>query len=469
MNFAVRTRLALWYFAVLMISFALFGWIADFSFRHSVETTIDDSLLADLESVHQVIAAKLPQGLGEVNDELSELSGLWAGGVILEVSDARGNWVFQSAGFGRSAHPFADSPSFFTGDLDTVQYRFATQTINVSGEAFHVVVATSTEHFDQALDRFRLLLKLASPVLIVLASLGGYWLSRRALQPVVEIIRTARSIGVQNLSSRLAVPMPRDELRWLSETLNEMLGRIDASVKRIRQFTADASHELRTPLAVMQTCAEVTLRRKRSEDEYREALIRILATSEKTTLLLENLLQLARADSGADGLTLARMDLVSCAKRAEEQGAILARAKSIHFSSDLSSAPIWVDGDPLAIERLLLILLDNAVKYTPSGGQVHMLCRAENGTSQIFIEDSGIGIGETELPHIFQRFYRADYARSKDSGGAGLGLSIAQWIAERHGGTIRAESAIGKGSLFCVELPRQTASEGVTNGRGTVS
>src|SRR6516225_109192 len=99
MNFAVRTRLALWYFAVLMISFALFGWIADFSFRHSVETTIDDSLLADLESVHQVIAAKLPQGLGEVNDELSELSGLWAGGVILEVSDARGNWVFQSAGF----------------------------------------------------------------------------------------------------------------------------------------------------------------------------------------------------------------------------------------------------------------------------------------------------------------------------------------------------------------------------------
>ena len=324
-----------------------------------------------------------------------------------------------------------------------------------------LVAETRPEHFDKALDRVRLLLKLASPELLVVASLGGYWLSRRALQPVVEIIRTARSIGVQNLSSRLAVPLPRDELRWLSETLNEMLGRIDASVKRIRQFTADASHELRTPLAVMQTCAEVTLRRKRTEDEYRESLLRILATSEKTTLLLENLLQLARADSGADGLTLSRIDLVSCAKRAEEQGAILARAKSIHFSSDLAGTPIWVDGDPSAIERLLLILLDNAVKYTPSGGQIHMLCRAENGNSQILIQDSGIGIGETELPHIFQRFYRADYARSKDSGGAGLGLSIAQWIAERHGGTIRAESALGKGSLFCVELPRQTASEGV--------
>jgi len=457
MKLPLRLRITAWYFAVLVVAFASFAWISDLGFQHSIETTVNDASRANLESIQNILLRTAPEGIARVNDELNELAGLWAGASLLEVSDANGQIIFQSPPF-KNPHG-ADNPatkdgiSFVTTNLDYLQYRIATRNVNVGGQIFHIRAAVPTEPFDQALDRFRLILKETLPFLVILASLAGYWLSGRALAPVSAIIETARGVGVQNLSSRLAVPPADDELRRLSETLNAMLARLEASVKRLTQFTADASHDLRTPIALIRTSAELSLRRPRTADEYRETLARILATSEETTHLIENLLTLARADAGASDLHFENIDLVPRLEKISEEAGILASGKGIEVTSELASGPIRVSVDPAAIERLLLIVVENAVKYTPTGGKIAMSLANGSGSARIEISDNGIGISQKDLPHIFERFYRADQARSREPGGSGLGLAIALWIVNLHGGLIEAESTLGGGSIFKISLP----------------
>jgi heavy metal sensor kinase len=457
MKLPLRARITAWYFAVLVVAFALFAWISDLGFRHSIETTVNDASRANLESVQRILVRVAPKGMEEVKEELNELGGVWADAALLEVSDADGRMLFQSERFKkpyRTLPPVSKSEiTFLTTNLDHLQHRIAMRAVEVDGHTFHVRAAVPTEPFDQALDRFRLILRGTLPVLVVLASLAGYWLSGRALAPVNAIIETARGVGVQNLSSRLAVPPANDELRRLSETLNAMLARIEASVKRLTQFTADASHDLRTPVALIRTSAELALRRPRTEDEYRETLSRILATSEETTHLIENLLTLARADAGATELHFRDIDLVPHLEKLAEEAGILAAGKGIQVSSELAAGPVWVSADPAAIERLLLIVIENAVKYTPSGGKIEMILSNGAGNTRIEIRDSGIGISDKDLPHIFERFYRADQARSRETGGSGLGLAIARWIVGLHGGLIEAQSTLGNGSLIRITLP----------------
>ena len=457
MNLPLRARITAWYFAVLVVAFALFAWISDLGFRHSIETTVNDASRANLESVQRILVRVTPKGMPEVKEELNELGGVWADAALLEVSDADGIMLFQSERFKK---PYGTLPpvskseiTFLTTNLDHLQYRIAMRAVEVDGHAFHVRVAVPTEPFDQALDRFRLILQETLPFLVVLASLAGYWLSGRALAPVNAIIKTARGVGVQNLSSRLAVPPANDELRRLSETLNAMLARLEASVKRLTQFTADASHDLRTPVALIRTSAELALRRPRTDDEYRETLSRILATSEETTHLIENLLTLARADAGATELHFRDIDLVPHLEKIAEEAGILAAGKGIQVSSELAAGPVRVSADPAAIERLLLIVIENAVKYTPSGGKIEMSLSNGAGNARIEIRDSGIGISDKDLPHIFERFYRADQARSRETGGSGLGLAIARWIVDLHGGLIEAQSTLGNGSVIRITLP----------------
>ncbi len=278
-------------------------------------------------------------------------------------------------------------------------------------------------------------------------------MSRRALAPVDEITQGAERISSRNLSSRLTVPQSRDELQHLSETLNGMLERLEAAFRRITQFTADASHELRTPVALMRTTAELSLRKPRPEAEYRGALTLILRELESTSALIENLMLLARADSGFEVLRFAPVDLSETLREACRQGRVLAQGKQISFQEQIALGPVIVEGDAHALQRVFLILLDNAVKYTPPGGSVTVSLANVNGFAVAEIRDTGIGIGEADLPHIFERFYRADKARSRERGGVGLGLSIGRWIAEAHGGVIEAESTPGQGSVFRVRLP----------------
>lgn len=456
MNVTIRTKLTALYFVVLTASFSAFVWISDVGFRRSIEVTVNDASSRNLQSLQRLLERSAPRGAAKVEKDLADLANWWPNGAVFGVADANNNWIFRSPLFLQAASPLpdaSDTPTFFTTNLDYVQYRIASQKIQADGHTYEIRAAVPTEPFDRALDNFRDIEKATVPLLIVVASLLGYWLSGKSLAPVKRIIDTAERIGVDSLSQRLEVPRPRDELRRLTEALNAMLERIDASFKRITQFTADASHDLRTPVAVIRTVAEVTLRKPRTNELYTEALAKILRTSEETTSLLENLLTLARADAGAMGLELRAIDLDIHVRKAQERAILLAGSKALDINVRTPGGPVWVRADAIAIDRLLLILLDNAIKYTPDGGFCEIELLAASDEIQILIRDSGIGIPKHELSLIFERSYRTDSARSRETGGAGLGLAIARWIAEMHGGTITAESEIGAGSLFRVSLP----------------
>lgn len=461
MNLTIRARLTLLYCVVLAASFGAFFWICDFGFRRSIEATVNDASRSNLEIVQRVVREAMPQGLPKVQKELSELSQLWANDAIFEVAGPDGQWVFRPQRFFRSQFPLADPPAdrvvFMTTNLNTnqdgEQFRIAQRRVLLDGQSFRIDAAVPTEPFDQALDDFRLTEKRFLPVLVILASLLGYWLSGRALAPVNRIIESAEKIGVRDLAHRLAVPEADDELRRLTETVNAMLGRIETSVHRIQQFTADASHDLRTPLALIRTNAELALRRPRTEEEYRETLQRILGASEETTQLIEALLTLARADMGASQLQFADVELSPLLRKAAEKGALLAFEKGLTFSEDLGEEAMLLRADAAATERLFLALLDNAVKYTPSGGGIQLRSLREGRYAVVEVEDTGIGISAQDLAHIFDRFFRADQARSREVPGSGLGLSIARWIAEAHNGSIEVKSSLGQGSLFRLRLP----------------
>jgi two-component system, OmpR family, heavy metal sensor histidine kinase CusS len=458
MTLTIRARLTLLYFVVLAASFVAFFWICDFGFRRSIEATVNDASARNLEIVQRVVHSSLPRGLPKVQKELVELSALWANGAIFEVAGPDGEWVFRSQRFLHPQAPLPEPPAsgivFLTTNLQSQQYRIAQQTVMLEGQVFRINAAVPTEPFDQALDHFRLVEKRFLPLLVILASLLGYWLSGRALAPVNRIIESAEKIGVQDLSHRLAVPKANDELRRLTETVNAMLARIEGSVHRIQQFTADASHDLRTPLSLIRTNAELALRRPRTEAEYRETLQRILGASEETTQMIEALLTLARADVGAAQLYFEPLELAPLLQKAAQKASLLALEKCLVFSESFSDERLVLHADALAMERLLLALLDNAVKYTPSAGTVEFRSLADKKFAIVEIEDSGIGISEQDLPRIFDRFFRADQARSRAVPGSGLGLSIAQWVVQAHHGTIEVSSQIGRGSLFRVHIPR---------------
>jgi heavy metal sensor kinase len=458
MNVTIRTKLTALYFVVLVASFSVFVGISDVGFRRSIEVTVNDASSRNLQSLERLLERSAPQGDGKVQKDLADLASWWPNGAVFGVADANHNWIFRSPLFLQAASPLpdaGDTPAFFTTNLNYVQYRIASQEIQTGGHTYEIRAAVPTEPFDRALDNFRDIEKETVPLLVVVASLLGYWLSGRSLASVKRIIETAERIGVDNLSQRLEVPRARDELRRLTEALNAMLERIDTSFRRITQFTADASHDLRTPVTVIRTVAEVTLRKPRTNKQYTEALAKILRTSEETTSLLENLLTLARADAGAMGMELHVIDLDSHVRKAQERAILLAGNKSLDISLRTPGGPVWVRADSVAMDRLLLILLDNAIKYTPDGGFCEIELLPADREIQILIRDSGIGIPEQELSLIFERSYRTNRARSRESGGAGLGLAIARWITEMHGGTIVAESQIGAGSLFRVSLPAQ--------------
>jgi len=235
--------------------------------------------------------------------------------------------------------------------------------------------------------------------------------------------------------------------------LNEMLDRIEGAFLRITQFTADASHELRTPVALIRTDAELALRRSRGESEYKESLRHILREAERTTVLIEELLALARSDSGRETLNLQPVDLAETVRGVLEGWRQVATIRNLQFTDNIQVGGSYVMGDEAALRRLLDILLDNAFKYTTSPGTVHLALDQNGESVVIIVQDSGVGIAEVDRSKIFERFYRVDKARSREQGGAGLGLSIAQWLAAQHGGKIEVQSTPGQGSTFRVSVP----------------
>ena len=461
----IRLRLTVWYFAVLAVVLSAFGIAAYVEMRHSIHRTVDEELQIRAEGVHQLIVRNIARGAeDDLQEGLREHTELRQGGALLQVSDEQGNWLYRSpvmidyavpklAPDSRNAVDFRAKIRTPKEDDAIMPLRIWTTRVNVAGQTFLIQSAFEMDDFYEALDHFELLLLISIPLLLVGAAAGGYWISTRALAPVDQITQTARTISAQNLSSRLVVPKTGDELQRLSETLNGMLARLEAGFKKITQFTADASHELRTPVAVMRTRAELSLRKARSPEEYREVIAEVLNELEKTSDLIEQLMFLARADSGAEMLHFEKTNVSEVLREACHQGSALAEAKQVGFEEQIPDDSMWIDGDATSLRRLFLILIDNAVKYTPSDGHVAVSLHRSNGFAVAEVRDTGIGIAENDLPNVFERFYRADKARTRESGGVGLGLSIGRWITEVHDGEIEVESIPGRGSNFQVRLP----------------
>ncbi|MBZ5658926.1 MAG: heavy metal sensor histidine kinase [Acidobacteriia bacterium] len=453
---SMRLRLAFWYSVMLALALTLFGVSSYFAMRRSIHITVDEELQARSEGVQHLIERAFRVDYTEnLEDSLREHSDLRTGGELLQVSDAQGHWLYRSEQMSQLDVPRPQSPAAKAYGLPYKDdpLRVLDRVVTAGNHSYLVQVATEMDDYNAALYRIRILLLVSIPVFLLCAAFGGYWMSRHALDPVDQIIRTAKNISVQNLSSRLEVPRTGDELQRLSETLNGMLERLETAFKKITQFTADASHELRTPVAVMRTRAELSLRRARSVEDYRDTVAQIHSELERTTELIEKLMFLARTDSGAESIPFARVDLSKIVHEVDTQGSALAEGKHVSFRENLPGHPVWVQGDEHLLRRLFLILIDNAVKYTPSEGTVEVSIMEQNGTAIGQIRDTGIGVAAADLPNIFERFYRADKARSRETGGTGLGLSIGKWIAEAHAGTIEVESAPGQGSTFQVRLP----------------
>jgi heavy metal sensor kinase len=454
-SLSIGARLTAWYSLMLALSLGLFGAFAYFAMSQSIRATVDSELRHRLQAVCDIIKDDTPQGMAAVRDEFSELVDSEGAGAILRVAYQGGSLIYSSPGIRdgiQPRHPQRVARPFVAW-IDGARFRLLRETAKVGNTDYDIEVGAATRQFDRSLERFRELLYALAPVFLILAALGGHWLSRRALSPVDQITQAARSIGAKDLSHRLAVPHTSDELERLGRTLNEMLSRLETAFQRVTQFTADASHELRTPVSVMRTNAEITLRKPRTEAEYREALSRILDESEKVSRMIEQLLFLARADSASGLLPMTRNDLAVVLENACREARVLAEAKHLSFTESLPKTPVWVQGDSPSLERLFMILLDNAVKYTATGGQIDVQLGSDDGFAVADIHDTGSGIAPEDTARVFDRFYRADRARSRESGGTGLGLAIGKWIAEAHRGGIRLESALGKGSTFQVRIP----------------
>jgi heavy metal sensor kinase len=468
-GFPIRVRLTLWYFTVLALCLLGISYAAFSAMRSNLDDAVDDEMRARTKVVRDLMEQQDKPFFGDALAEgLERHPVMRQAEDFLQIADAQGNWVYRSRlmiayGVTLPRDPYKDLV-IMTVPFPNVRLRVRTEQVPVRGEWYTVQLAEPMGEFDEALARYRQFLFVALPFVLLLATAGGYFMSRRALAPVDKIIEDARAFEVHNFSSRLAVPSTGDELQRLSETLNGMLARIEGAFRKVTQFTADASHELRTPLTIMRTRAELTLRRPRPEAEYREALQQNLSELERTSELVERLMLLARADSGTPVFRFARVDLGEILRDASAQGEMLAVQKQIDLGGQIPAEPLWVEGDASSLRRLFLILLDNAVKYTANGGAIDLTCAAASGFVTVSVRDTGIGISKDDLPNVFERFYRADKARSRESGGAGLGLAIGRWIAQAHGGVLAAESVVGQGSTFRVRLP--LAAEGNSNKKG---
>ena len=340
-------------------------------------------------------------------------------------------------------------------------YRGFLRNLSLDGQLCTVVTLQSLHAREEMLEDIRATFLWTIPLALLLASVGGYFLARKSLAPVVAMSSQAGRIGAANLHERLAVQNEKDELGHLAQSFNSLLDRLNRSFEQQRRFMADASHELRTPVAILRGEAEVALSREtRSSEEYRESLAVLHHEAERLTHIVEDLFTLTRADAGQHPLQPRDLYLEELVAECVHSARTLALAKKISLQlEDAVESPIRADESLL--RRMILNLLHNAIKYTPEGGRVTVTCRREAEEYVLSIADTGPGIPAELQPRLFERFFRADKARSRsedDGGGAGLGLSISRWIAEAHHGRLELTRSDATGSVFTAWLPADSLS-----------
>jgi heavy metal sensor kinase len=349
-------------------------------------------------------------------------------------------------------HPSAERPAFASFAGRSGHDRLLSRVVPGPDGPLILQVAAPLAADYQELGELLAVLLLAGPLALALALGGGYLLARRALAPVDRMAAEADQITATRLNHRLEVANPDDELGRLGATLNGMIARLERSFEEVRRFTADAAHELRTPLCVMRNVAEVALRTPREPEQYRRVLGDVLEEVERLTRLAEQLLFLCREDAGLVPLAIGEIRLDDLMRETAEHIGVVAEAKGVALECDDSELCL-VRGDTDRLRRLLFNLLDNAVKFTLPGGAVRVGLKRSNGQALLVVTDTGPGIPEEHLPRIFDRFYRVDPARGRETDGTGLGLAICRSIAEAHAGHLTIESDLGHGTRATLTLP----------------
>jgi heavy metal sensor kinase len=450
-NLSIRFRLTLWYSTVLLAALVLFAVAMSVALEHQLMAGLDTRLAQRVDGLRTVAVEGVTEHMTRqvLQEELVEFTQEVPEGTLTGLADPNGLLLPPPAVIAEQV--WSARPAYSTVRWSARNYRVLATRFESGGTDYRVLVAASVSEVETVLQQFRVLLFWLAPAVLAASWLGGYWISRRALRPVDEITRVAKSVSLQNLSARLAVPRTGDELQRMSETWNEVLQRLEASVLRMRQFTADASHELRTPLALISGTAELALRRERSPEEYRQALEAIYSEAGGMTELTESLLSLARTDNGAT-MPLEPVDAAIVAREVTRECDPVALKKGITLAARAAPDSVTVTPNAPALRRLLMILVDNALKFTPSGGQVTVSAVAIHDGVRLSVDDTGDGIAPEALPHVFERFFQADPSRT--GFGAGLGLSIAQAIAQAHGSEITVDSRLGGGSRFELVLKR---------------
>jgi heavy metal sensor kinase len=457
-NLPIRLKLTLWYTSITCLTFLAAALAIYFTIRISIQRNTDRELVQRLEGI-RVFLQKRDSKTEHLSQKLQEHGGVRLNGDPFQLADQNGHWVYRPPSVlslnipAELPRPGSVGYRLFTLDSQGKKFRILSGTVRTPDNSYGVQIVSNVTPIYDILSRILWVSLGGIPFIFVVAGVGGYWLSRRAMQPVLHITQTAKSIGERNLEERLDVSSAHDELRELSETLNDMLRRLEAAFKRITRFTADASHELRTPVAIIRTTAEFILQKERSVPEYQQLVGQILVESEATTEMIEGLLTLARADSQRSSGNFSDTDLWTLSAEVVQSVKPLADTKrlALEILPVDKPAPVWAKRSDL--KKLIVILLDNAIKYTPEDGRIEVRVARFADQSFLEVKDTGVGIAEEDIPHIFERFYRVDKGRSRDAGGTGLGLSIAQAIAEDHSAHIVVRRRTNGGSSFRILFP----------------
>jgi heavy metal sensor kinase len=441
--------LTVWYLVAIAVLLAVFGVGAYVLLSKNLYRNLDESLRARVTELEGSIKVKDRQVSFE--QRFNELVMIYdADGALLQrlgpnIRFPNFEATVQQALFGQSSFLSATT----TEGLDV---RLYAAPFNVDSHTrIAIVVGRLPSDIRDMLAIFRMVIINSALAVVLLAGVGGMFLAKRTLRPVERITDIARGIGESDLSRRIDI-WTDDEMGRLAYTLNGMIGRLEGAFKKQRQFVADASHELRTPLAVIQAESSLALDKRRTQAEYRKSLELVSQEVGYMSEIVSKLLLLARSDAGSELVNLHDINVAEVFAELSQDIEALAQEKGVSYSLG-PMENLAVRGERHKLRQLFLNILDNAIRYTPSGGSVTGSLTRRNGSAVASISDTGIGIPTEHLPFIFDRFYRVDKARSRADGGTGLGLAIAGSIAKLHGGSIEVESEVGKGTTFRIVLP----------------
>lgn len=453
---SLSVRLVAWYAGLMTVVLVLLGALTLLILHHYLQTNLLDTQTRRARQIADTLVGAMPlDGNSQLAQQIEALYSPAQNDRFIRITRADGAVVYVSGA------PQGDSfdPSVVPLPGPTLGGRGARTGWSgglllaaVSGRGrdnsrYVVEVGVSDSHIKRTMEWLMSVLVIGFPITLGVAVTGGFFLVRRALRPVEQIAHKAEDITQHNLSERLPVLRTGDELERLSLSLNNMIGRLEDSIRTSKQFVADASHELRTPLTVLRGGLEALAQDEQLKSRMCESVGSMLEEVDRLIDIVEGLLALSRLDAGDANTEWVAFDLADLARMTADQMSLLAEDKDISVICD-SSRAVLVEGDRARMKQVIVNLLDNAIKYTPSGGRVRLRIADEGSLAVLEVADDGMGIPQDALPHVFKRFYRVDESRSREQGGAGLGLSIVKSICTAHGARVDVASTPGRGSLF---------------------